>query len=98
MKELDFQNILRGVKSLQPGQRINFEKKYIEGDEIADRIMENIMGASYEFFYTKDLRGEYVFGRLKEPLNDGLMSFVSEDRRHLFSKLPNGLWSFKKHG
>lgn len=59
-----------------------------------ESILENIIGSAYEFSFVEDHQnGTVTFKRRKEPLKGGrLRTYVSPDRRHLFSQRPDGLW------
>jgi hypothetical protein len=63
------------------------------GFPLQDYVLEHIVGSSYEFGYTEDpMTGDVTYFRLKEPLNDGRLSYVSPDRRHLFRKSIDGTY------
>jgi hypothetical protein len=93
------------VKLLSWGERLEVSMSVLKdvacdpGFSPADMIMESIAGSAYTFaYYEKPESGNVVFHRLDSdvaPLQDGLRSYVSPDRRHLFAQLPNGLWKFK---
>lgn len=58
--------------------------------DVVDRAFQKIVGASYEYFYfhNPDTRNIAII-RLREPLTDGRRSWVSPDRRHLFTFDPS---------
>lgn len=59
----------------------------------AERIMENIVGSAYEFrFWEGHAKGNITFERLKQPLRDGLLSYVSPDRAHLYTRQSDGFY------
>ena len=87
------------VRALQPGQQINIDRGVmrdleprgffaaLRNENAADRILENIVGSSYEFWYEENpMTGNTTFGRLKTPLDDGRRSYVSPDRRHHYQR------------
>lgn len=92
-------HIKRAVARLEPGQQIKVSRHllrdceppaafaWITKETAADRILENIVGSAYEFWYEEDpMDGNMLFGRLKEPLTDGRRTYVSPDRRHDYRK------------
>jgi hypothetical protein len=89
VRALEF--IVTCVGRLEPGQRIDFSDSELREIETlhhngatftpADRVLENIIGSSYEFRYTTALNGRVTFERLSAPLTDGRRSYVSPDRR-----------------
>lgn len=98
-RALDF--AVKMVKDLRPGQRIGLSGSVLE--DIAplhhngyawtppDRVLENIVGSSYEFRYFCDYQGSATFERLDGQLKNGYRSYVSPDRRHLYYDV-GGLW------
>lgn len=102
-RALDF--AVKMVKRLRPGQRIVLPGSVLE--DIAplhhngyawtppDRVLENIVGSSFEFRYHCDYcKGDVTFERLDGKLTNGYRSYVSPDRRHLYTDLV-GLWAPK---
>jgi hypothetical protein len=87
--------IVQEVRRLKPGEAMCFDGYYLNSMvpafshndsrfTSADRVLENIIGASYEYYYEENLmsRGRDVtFFRLKEPLTHGRRCYVSPDRR-----------------
>lgn len=63
----------------------------------AEHVMENIVGAAYEFTYFEHYEsGDTIFERRKEPLPAGnLRTYVSPDRRHLYNRRPDRLWEYR---
>ena len=60
----------------------------------ADRVLENIIGSSYEYGYREDLlTRDVVFYRLNRPLEDGRRTYVSPDRREYFERGPDGTYT-----
>ena len=58
-----------------------------------ERIMENIVGSAYTFRFWEDReKGTITFEHLKQPLRDGLRSYVSPDRLEYFTKMPDGFY------
>lgn len=54
---------------------------------IEDRILEGIVGSSFEFSYERDPQKRVVvFCRLAHPLDDGRRASVSPDRAHFYTK------------
>lgn len=107
---LKHDQILKAVKSLQPGQRINFHRHDIvphsfvllgfvfEGRSAWDRVLDNICGSAYEYRYWEDAESQCViFERLPKPLDDnsGLRSYVEPDRRDRFTIRPDGLYELR---
>lgn len=93
------------VRRLKPGWRILLDLRSVrlagfahnDADfTVADRILENIVGSAYEFRYYEDYPScGTVFERLMKPREDGLLSYVSPDRRDFYDKQPNGLYRRK---
>lgn len=53
-----------------------------------DRVLENIIGSSYEFRYEQSgYKSDVTFERLSTPLTNGHRSYVSPDRRNLYNDL-----------
>jgi len=108
---LTLNHVLNAVKSLQPGQRIEFRRhdvvpqSYIllgvtfEGRSAWDRVLDNICGSAYEYRYWENAESQcVVFERLPKPLDDdtGLRSYVEPDRRDRFTLRPDGLYEPKE--
>lgn len=94
---------VKHVRRLRPGERIGISRSLL--DDIgrmehngarwnpADRVLENIVGSSYEFRYDINPASlEVMFERLAMPLTNGCKSYVSPDRRHLYHESLNGIW------
>lgn len=90
------------VKRLRPGQRVTLSGSVLM--DIAplhhngyawtppDRVLENIVGSSFEFrYFCNYCKGDATFERLDGQLTNGYRSYVSPDRRHLYYDL-DGLW------
>ncbi len=101
---MNHRDIAHQIQQLQPGQQINVSLGImrdleprgffaaLRDESAADRILENIVGSSYEFWYEENpMTGDTTFGRLKKPLDDGRRSYVSPDRRHHY-KREGRLW------
>lgn len=61
----------------------------------ADWILEGVIGSAFEFSHRQDpITGNTIFRRRKKPIESGtgLRTYVSADRRHLFSQREDGLW------
>lgn len=59
-----------------------------------DSIMENVIGSAFTMTATRDERtGDVTFRRCKEQPE--LRTYVSPDRRYLFSQRRDGLWERK---
>lgn len=99
--------ISREISKLQPGQRLDVDCEVLRrvfppmplvgfGGPTwtpAERAMENILGSAYEFrFWENRHDGTITFERLKEPLRDGLRTYVSPDRRRHFQQRPDGFY------
>ena len=86
------------VQKLAPGQCKLFS--YFVLSEIqsphdwnpVEWIMESIIGSSYEYTYHMTANRDVEFCRLAKPLEGGLRTYMSTDRRHLFKLRPDGLW------
>src|SRR5687768_2560380 len=80
------------VSRLKPGMRILIDRAILNdavyplpGWTPAEWVMEQILGAAYEFRHWVDPQsGNVFFERLEAPLKDGRRTYVSPDRRHLF--------------
>ncbi|MEZ8054339.1 hypothetical protein [Vibrio atlanticus] len=83
---------VRLVASLEPGQCVELDIEYLElhlqsfthnGHRFtsADRVLENIIGSSYELSYSETFDGKVRFYRLDKPLPEGQRAYVSPDRR-----------------
>jgi hypothetical protein len=86
-------------RKLLPGFEITIDREFIADLEIGNPgftpeewLMEYFLGGAFEFQLRHDEFGNAIIRRLREPLKDGLRSYVSPDRRHLFRQLANGLW------
>lgn len=97
---------VRVVKRLQPGQKIalaDMEFGFPDdamGFSWADRVLENIVGSAYEYYYDKaNERRVTIFGRLAERIREtGVFSYVSPDRKDYYDLLPGGLYRLKNPG
>lgn len=59
----------------------------------ADRILEKIPGSAFEYYYeVLPMSSNIRFHRLDKPLTDDRRTYVSPDRRHLFTQDPAGIW------
>src|SRR5258708_2779873 len=105
---IDRRELARLIAELKPGQQTRISRFLMRDIEpiaslydqwsSADSIMENIVGSAYEFRYWEDLMsGDTVFERLRKPLDDNLRTYVSPDRRHLFTKRPDGFYESDNH-
>lgn len=86
--------ILQEVASLKPGQQITIGFREVEDAFPAqspwtppERLLENIIGSSYEFsFSINPMNREVTFSRREKPLTeDGLLTYVSADRKQYYS-------------
>lgn len=85
--------IIKKVANLKPGFNIVIDRCDLQDEfpsriynEVeftpADNLLENIVGSSYEFSYQINFsNGNTTFHRLKKPLEGGLRSYTSPDRR-----------------
>ena len=88
------------VADLKPGEQIDIDEGEMDLDRtirppfrhngafwtLADNVLEGIVGSAYEYGYFRRPQDRVVtFFRLKEPLTDGSLSYVSPDRRQHFS-------------
>lgn len=86
--------ILQAVASLKPGQQITIGFREVEDAFPAqppwtppERLLENIVGSSYEFsFSINPMNREVTFSRREKPLTeDGLLTYVSADRKQYYN-------------
>ena len=86
--------ILQEVASLKPGQQITIAFREVEDAFPSqspwtppERLLENIIGSSYEFsFSINPMNREVTFSRREKPLTeDGLLTYVSADRKQYYS-------------
>lgn len=107
MNDTDY--IRQRVAALEPGQQIEVSRHvmgrakprgfmaWLREESSADRILENIVGSSYEFWYEENpMTGNTTFGRLNTPLEDGRRSYVSPDRRRHYTR-EGRLWRPVNH-
>lgn len=104
------ESIARTVGNLHPGEAIEVSQHLLQEAGSArltgewgplwspvDRIMEKIVGSSYDIIYHENIRtGNVTFERLPEPLSidDGRRSYVSPDRREKYGFTRTGVfWS-----
>lgn len=50
-----------------------------------ERVMENVIGSSYDIVMDATPYGDVRYTRLQKPLADGRRTYVSPDRRHYFT-------------
>lgn len=92
--------LIHRVASLKPGQQIDIplgEMRLASPDD----VLENIVGSAYEYSYQNiDYTGVVRFRRREKPLSpyheDGLWTYVSPDRRHLYHQRPDGLFECRQ--
>ena len=86
--------ILQEVASLKPGQQITIAFREVEDAFPSqspwtppERLLENIIGSSYEFsFSINPMNREVTFSRREKPLTeDGLLTYVSADRKQYYN-------------
>lgn len=89
----DLQAMVMPGQSIVVSDCILREIDCIPGWSQAESVMENIIGAYYEWSFERELTTlDVVFHRRHEPLTDGRRTYVSPDRRHLFEQRGDGLW------
>lgn len=94
----ELRHLRQAVSRLNPGERIEIDLRLCrgippDGFSIADWVLEGIVGSSYEFLYYENFRNRNtVFERLPQPLENDLVSYISPDRRHLFTQRPDRLF------
>jgi hypothetical protein len=100
-RALDF--VKKHITRLRPGQRIDIAGSVLRDIPTMhhngyaftppDRVLENIVGSSYEYRYHFNMKGDIVtFERLEAPLSGGRRAYVSPDRRDRYQYV-GGLWS-----
>lgn len=104
-------NLIRQVRALTPGTQVSFDRHVIilaeaqdlrlsmQGFSVPDRVLESIVGSSYEYGYSHDPLTERVtFFRRRTPLTDGSRTYVSPDRLRFFTKRIDGTYVLKETG
>lgn len=102
MTDIDHRDIAAEVSRLSPGQRITISRNVLAAIgssqllgilgptwSAVDRILENIVGSSYEFVAREDvMTGDVTFERLQRPLevSDPRLTYVAPDRRDRFRR------------
>lgn len=86
---------LKPGKSIAIPRDIFMDMDHPPGFSSIDWVMEAIPGSSYEYKYHETCDGNVVFSRRESPLKDGLRTYVSPDRRDLFSPRFDGLFEQK---
>ena len=88
---MTYHDIAAQISRLKPGDALTISRHILDccssmpGFSIVDCIMESIVGSAYSFVPIVDYRTRSVtFQRLAQPLADGLRTYVSPDRRHLY--------------
>lgn len=91
--------LARKIMQLKPGFEIMIDRDILKevtpspGWTAAEWVMESITGSAYEFtFRFNPESGNTSFRRLREPLTNGLRTYVSPDRRHHVRLRPDGLY------
>lgn len=106
------QDILRIITSLKPGEYIEFSRQELyrilvieihpafsrlTSRNPLDGLMESIIGSAYEYSYREIFDSDNIrFERRLKPLENGLRTYVSFDRRYLFNEREDGLFELKK--
>jgi hypothetical protein len=94
------------VAQLQPGQAVDIDLAYYDNHGLpgwskVDHIMENILGSAHSIVAEEMVNPQEPtiarFSRLDSTSSERLRkanfrTYVSPDRRHLFTKLPSGYW------
>jgi len=88
---------LHTVKSLQPGQSVHVDWRQLESEfpfqqyngamfSPPDRLLENVMGSSFEYGYTINPADRTVmFFRLEKPIEEfDTFVYISPDRRKYY--------------
>ena len=97
---IDHRAVAKRIEQLKPGCAIQISRGILKGIPHAqlkgpfgptwspvDRIMENIVGSSYEILTTTDpITQNVMFYRLENPLKDDRLAYVSPDRREHYRK------------
>jgi len=102
---MNFRFLVDTVKRLKPGEEIIIDRELLVDLNVApspwsieDWVLESIPGSAYEYSHSKEpMSGNVVFRRRKDPLSDNsnCRTYVSADRRHLFTQIHNGVWRFE---
>lgn len=110
---MNYLELANKISAIQPGQWFTVDRHELERIapampltgplgptwSPAERIMENIVGSAYKFRFWEDPEtGRITFEHLKQPLPDGLRSYVSPDRADLFTRTPDGFYRPNKQG
>lgn len=84
------------LMTIEIDSRIAYPIDNVYNFPIQDWILEHIIGSAYEFGYYEDVvYDRIIFFRLKEPLNDGRLAYVSPDRRDRYNKNMHGIYELK---
>jgi len=104
---MNYLDLAHKISVIEPGQWFTVERHTLESIapampltgldgpmwSPAERIMENIVGSAYKFRFWEDReKGTVTFEHLKQPLRNGLRSYVSPDRINRFTKTPDGFF------
>jgi hypothetical protein len=93
-----FHWLVRLVSTMVPGTELHVHRQELEDIPCReyngavftppDRILEQIVGASYEFSYYEDhINRTVVFRRRSSPVEpDGELTYVSPDRREMYER------------
>lgn len=89
------------VMRLAPGENICFPEHMFSRvamlpgyDNPYDRVMENVVGSAFEFeYWVEPVMRHVYFRRLPKPLDNGLRTYVSPDRRQYFKLVDSNRWA-----
>lgn len=97
--------VVQQVAQLKPGEAVCIDVSLLRDIQAhehngyrftpPDRVLGNIVGANYEFWYRRDDRNRDVtFYRIAKP-RDGLRTHVDPDRQHYYTKDCDGFYHLK---
>ena len=89
----DFDWIVQEVASIPPDYSMDIDARLLDNATACyshnnanftppDQVLENIVGAAYEFsYFIHPIKRIVTFSRLKKPIQDGQRTYVSPDLR-----------------
>lgn len=99
---MQLEYIRDAVQKMKPGYEMQFAPELMlfqpgmPGFNVADWVLEGIIGSAHEFSYRKDpTTGNVIFRRAKKPCAHDFRTYVSPDRLHYVDKVRDGLYKLK---